>query len=90
MSCRATEDGQVIGKGSDKTWSIGGGNGKHSSIFATRTPMNNMKRQKDITPEDESPPGQKVSSMLLGRKRRQLLIASERMKHLGQNGNAQL
>ena len=39
-----------------------------------------MKRQKDITPEDE----------LLGKSRRQLLIASERMKHLGQNINAQL
>ena len=42
--------------------------------------MNNMKRQKDITPEDE----------LLGKSGRQLLIASERMKHLGQNINAQL
>ena len=55
MPCRATQDGQVIGKGPDKTWSSGGENGKHSSMFAMRTPMNNMKRQKDITSEDEPP-----------------------------------
>ena len=41
-----------------------------------------MKRQKDLTLEDE-PPGQKVSSMLLGKSRGQLLIAPERMKQLG-------
>ena len=31
------------------------------------------------------PPGQKVSNMLLGNSRGQLLIASERMKWLGQS-----
>ena len=36
--------------------------------------------------EDE-PPGQKVSSMLLGKNRGQLLIAPERMKQLCQGGN---
>ena len=41
-----------------------------------------MKRQKDLTLEDE-PPGQKVFSMLLGKSRGQLLIAPERMKQLG-------
>ena len=36
-------------------------------------------------------PGQKVSSMLLGKSRGQLLIAPERMKKLGQSGkDAQL
>ena len=33
-------------------------------------------------------PGQKVSNMLLGKSRGQLLIASERMKQLGQSGYA--
>ena len=48
--------------------------------------MNSMKKRKDMTLE-ESPPGQKVSSMLLGKSRRQLLIAPERIKHLGQSRN---
>ena len=39
-----------------------------------------------MTPEDEHPQGQKVSSTLLGKSRRQLLIAPERMKRLGQSG----
>ena len=48
--------------------------------------MNNMKMQKDMTLEDETP-GQKVSNMLLGKSRGQLLIAPERMKWLGQSRN---
>ena len=34
--------------------------------------------------------GKKVSNMLLGKSRAQLLIAPERMKQLGQSGNAGL
>ena len=34
-----------------------------------------------------SPPGQKVSNILLGRSRGELLIVPERMKRLGQSGN---
>ena len=34
-----------------------------------------------------SPPGQQVSSMLLGKSKGQLLIASERMRWIGQSGN---
>ena len=37
-----------------------------------------------------SPPGWKVSNMLLRKSGRQLLIAAERMKLLGQSGNTQL
>ena len=33
------------------------------------------------------PPGQKVSNVLLGKSGKQLLIAPERMKRLGQSGN---
>ena len=55
-----------------------------------KNPMNSRKKQKDMTPEDK-PQGQKVYNMLLGKSRRQLLIAPElliaqRMKWLGQSG----
>ena len=43
-----------------------------------------MRRQKDMIPED-SPKGWKVSNMLLGKSRGQILIAPVRM--LGQSGN---
>ena len=48
--------------------------------------MNSMKKQKDMTLE-ESPPAQKVSNMLQGKNGKQLLIAPERIKHLGQSRN---
>ena len=44
----------------------------HSSILPARTPINSMKRQKDMTLEDELPPGWKVSNILLGKSRGQL------------------
>ena len=50
--------------------------------------MNSMKRQKDMTrPGEMSPPGRKVSNILLGKSRGQLLTAPERMKQLGQSRN---
>ena len=50
--------------------------------------MNSMKRQKDMTLEDEPhPPGQKWSNMLLGKSKGQLLIAPEIMMRPGQRGN---
>ena len=48
--------------------------------------MNCLKRQKYMTLKHE-PPKSEVSNMLLGKSRGQLLIASERMKHLGQSRN---
>ena len=48
--------------------------------------MNVMKRQKDMTLEDE-PPGQTGSNMLLGKSGGQLLIAPEIMKQMGQSRN---
>ena len=51
--CRITKDGQVMVESSDKTWSAGGGNGKSLQNSCLENPMNNMKRQKDITLEDE-------------------------------------
>ena len=48
--------------------------------------MDSMKRQKDMTPEDE-PPGQKVSHVLPEKNRGQLVTAPERMKRIVQTGN---
>ena len=38
---------------SDKTWSTGEGNGKLLQYSFLENPMNNMKRQKDMTLKDE-------------------------------------
>ena len=40
---------------SDKTWSIGEGNGKPLQYSCPENPMNGMKRQKDRTLKDELP-----------------------------------
>ena len=49
--------------------------------------MDSVKTQKDMTPEDEPPPGQKMSHMLLGKSRGQLVKPPERKKRLGQSRN---
>ena len=46
----------VILESSNKTWSTGGENGKPLQYSCCKNPINNMKRQKDMTPEDEPPP----------------------------------
>ena len=61
-------DRRVIVESSDKTWSTGEGNGKPLQYPFYENPMNHMKRQKDMTPEND-PTGWKVSSMLLGKSR---------------------
>ena len=86
MLCRATQDGRVIVKSSDKMWSTGGGNGNPFQYSCCKNLMNSMNRQKDMTLEDELPRS-KVSSMLLGKSGGQLLIAPKRMKWLGQRSN---
>ena len=40
---------------SDKTWSVGGGNGKPLQYSCLENPKSSMKRQKDITLKDEIP-----------------------------------
>ena len=40
---------------SDKTWSMGEGNGKPLQYSCLENPMNSMKRQKDRTLKDELP-----------------------------------
>ena len=53
---RATEDIWFVVESSDQTWSTGKGNGKSLWYSCLENPMNSMKRQKDLTPEDEPPP----------------------------------
>ena len=55
MPCRATEDGRVMVKSSDKMWSTGEGTGKPLQYSCLENPMNSMKRQKDRTLKDELP-----------------------------------
>ena len=49
------QDGWVMGKRSDRTWSTGEGNGKPLKYSGLENPMNSMKRQKDRTLKDELP-----------------------------------
>ena len=79
-SCRSTQDGWVIVKSSNKT--LEEGMASHSSILATRTTWT-IWRGKKIWHQKMSPPGQKVSNMLLARSGGQLPKAPERMKRLG-------
>ena len=55
MACRATTDGQVMVERSDKTQSTGEGNGKLHQYSCLENHMNTMKRQKDMTMNDELP-----------------------------------
>ena len=85
IPCRAAQDGPVIPKSSEKTRSTGEGNGKPLQYFCPENPMDSVKRQRDMMPED-GPPRGKVSNRLRGKSRGELLKASERMKRLGQSG----
>ena len=53
--CGATQDGQVMVEGSDKTWSTGEGNGKPLQYYCLENHMNSRKRQKDRTLKYELP-----------------------------------
>ena len=86
MPCRVTQDGWVIVKSSDKTWSTGGRNGKPLQYSCLENPMNNMKRQKERTLKDESPRSEGVQHAT-GEEWRRTAIAPERMKWLGKIRN---
>ena len=79
MLCRATQDVQVMVESSDKTWSTGGGNDKPLQYSCHENPMNSMKRQKDMIPEDES---SRLEGLQYATGEEWRAIA-ERMKHLG-------
>ena len=55
MPSRAIQTRWVVVKSSDKTWSIGEGNGKPLQYYCLEDPTNSMKRQKDRTLKDELP-----------------------------------
>ena len=80
IPCRSTQEGWVIVESSEKTCSTGEGNGKAFHYSCLKNPTNNMKRQKDMPPEDE-PPLSKVSNILLGESKE---ISPERLKRLSQ------
>ena len=84
MLCRATQEGQVIVESSDKTWSTGGRNGKLFHYSCHENPMNSMKRQKDMTLEDEPP---RSEGLQYATGEEWSTITPERMKRLGQSGN---
>ena len=84
MPCRATQDGRVMVERSDKTWSIGEGNGKPLQYSCLENLMNSMKRQKDRTLKDELP-RLVVPNMLLEKSGE---IIPEGMKRLSQSENS--
>ena len=53
MPCRATQDGRVMVKSSDKMWPTVEENGKLFEYSCLENPMNSMERQKEITLKDE-------------------------------------
>ena len=55
MPGRVTEDGWVKVESSDRTWSTEGRNGKPLQYHFLENSMNSMKRQNDMTPDDEPP-----------------------------------
>ena len=87
MPCRATQEGRVIVKSSGKMWSRGGGNGKPLQYSCLEKPMDSMKKQNNMTPQDACLSHSKVSNMLPGKTSKQLLIDSARMKWLGKSRN---
>ena len=47
-------------KSSDKAWSTGEGNGNPLQCSCLENPMDSMKREKDMTPEDNAPRSESV------------------------------
>ena len=81
MPCRANQDGQAVVKIPDKTWSTVGGNGN-----PLQYPMRSVKRQKDMTSEDESLRSEGVQ-YASWEEWRAITITPERMKWQGQSRN---
>ena len=69
-------------KSSDKTWSPEGGNGNPLQYSCLENPLDSMKRQKDIIPEDE-PPGWKVSKYATGEECRAIINGSRKNEATG-------
>ena len=84
---RATQEGWVIVKSSDKMWSTEGGKGNLLQYSCLENPMDGMKRPKDMTLEDGPPRSEGIQHAKLGKSGGQLLTAPERKKWLGQSRN---
>ena len=82
MPCRATQGRRVTVKSSDKTWSTGWGNGKSLQYSYQENPMDSMKRQKDMTPEDE-PPSLEGVQYANGEERRAIMNSSKKSEVVG-------
>ena len=83
---KATQDGQVIVKSSDKMWSTGERNGNPLEYLCLENFMDSMKRQEVMTPGDE-PPRPPRSYCIRYATGAQSLTAPVRNKPLGQSGN---
>ena len=83
MLCRATQIRRVIVKSSDKMWSNGGGNSKLLQYSSHKDTEYYEKAKRYDTKRE----GWKVSNTLQRKSGGQLLIASERMRWLGQSRN---
>ena len=79
LPCRATQEGRVTVESSDNTRSTGGGQGNPLRCSCLENPTNRMKRQRDLTPEDEPPRSEGVQYDT-GKSRGYLLLAPERRK----------
>ena len=55
MPCRVTQDRRFMVASSNKMWFTGEGNGKPLQYSCLENPINNMKREKDMTQKDELP-----------------------------------
>ena len=56
MLCRATQDGQVTVKNSDKMWYPGRGNVNPLQYSCLENPMDTVKRQEDMALKDDPHP----------------------------------
>ena len=63
------QDGRVTEESSDKTWSIGGQNGKPLQDASHENPMNCIKRQKDVTVKNKPPRSEGVQHVTAGEQR---------------------
>ena len=55
MTCRATQDGQVMVESSDKMWFTGEGNGKPLQYSCLENPMNSMKKGPHVQAKRQTP-----------------------------------
>ena len=83
LSCQQWSLWWVLLESSDKMWSTGEGNGKTLQHSCLENPMNSMKRQNDMTLEDELPRsvGAQYAMEISGE------ITPERMKRRSQSKN---